>query len=103
MEVPEFLFNYINQAVVALIGSDMAVPHPLITDYSNLHGRAKDSNDRGFRNIQNFFNLIACAQNLNPRQRKCKGHTPANTLVQPVEKISYDANSTSRFKIIKRH
>ena len=24
-------------------------------------------------------------------------------LVQPVEKIDYDANSTSRFKIIKRH
>ena len=26
----------------------------------------------------------------------------ANILVQPVEKITYDANSTSRFKIIKR-
>ena len=34
---------------------------------------------------------------------KRKGHTPANILVQPVEKIAYDANSTSRFKIIKRH
>ena len=34
---------------------------------------------------------------------KRKGHTPANILVQPVEKITYDANSTSRFKIIKRH
>ena len=32
-----------------------------------------------------------------------KGHTPANILVQPVEKIFYGANSTSRFKIIKRH
>ena len=34
-------------------------------------------------------------------KRKC--HTPANILVPPVEKITYDANSTSRFKIIKRH
>ena len=34
-------------------------------------------------------------------KRKC--HTPANILVQPVAKITYDANSTSRFKIIKRH
>ena len=34
---------------------------------------------------------------------KRKGHTPANILVQPVEKITYDANSTSRLKIIKRH
>ena len=25
---------------------------------------------------------------------KYKGHTPANILVQPVEKITYDANST---------
>ena len=37
------------------------------------------------------------------RHFKRKGHTPANILVQPVEKITYDANSTSRFKIIKRH
>ena len=35
------------------------------------------------------------------RQFKRKGHTPANSVVQPVEKITYDANSTSRFKIIK--
>ena len=35
------------------------------------------------------------------RHFKRKGHTPANILVQPVEKITYDANSTSRFKIIK--
>ena len=34
---------------------------------------------------------------------KGKGHTPAYILVQPVEKITYAANSTSRFKIIKRH
>ena len=33
------------------------------------------------------------------RHFKRKGHTPANILVQPVD----DANSTSRFKIIKRH
>ena len=37
------------------------------------------------------------------RHLKRKGHTPANILVQPAEKITYDANSTSRFKIIKRH
>ena len=37
------------------------------------------------------------------RHFKRKGHTAANILVQPVEKITYDANSTSRFKIIKRH
>ena len=37
------------------------------------------------------------------RHFKRKGHTPANILVQPVGKITYDANSTSRFKIIKRH
>ena len=29
------------------------------------------------------------------RHFKRKGHTPANILVQPVEKITYDANSTS--------
>ena len=34
---------------------------------------------------------------------KRKGHTPANILVQPVEKITYIANSTSRFKTIKKH
>ena len=32
-----------------------------------------------------------------------KCHTPANILVQPVEKNTYDENSKSRFKIIKRH
>ena len=37
------------------------------------------------------------------RHFKRKGRTPANILVQPVEKITYDANSTSRFKIIKLH
>ena len=36
------------------------------------------------------------------RHFKHKSHTPANILVQP-EKITYDANSTSRFKIITRH
>ena len=40
--------------------------------------------------------------NLLYRHFKRKGHTPANILVQPVEKITYNANSTSRFKIIKR-
>ena len=37
------------------------------------------------------------------RHFKRKGNTPANILVQPVENITYDANSTSRFKIMKRH
>ena len=37
------------------------------------------------------------------RHFKRKRHTPANILVQAVEKITYDANLTSRFKIIKRH
>ena len=37
------------------------------------------------------------------RNFKRKGHTPANILVPPVEKITYDTNSTSRFKTIKRH
>ena len=37
------------------------------------------------------------------RHFKRKGHTPANILVQPVEKITYDANSTNRLKLIKRH
>ena len=37
------------------------------------------------------------------RHFKRKGHTPANILVQSVEEITYDANSTSSFKIIKRH
>ena len=37
------------------------------------------------------------------RHFKRKGHTPANILVQRVEKITYDSNSTSRFKIIQRH
>ena len=36
------------------------------------------------------------------RHFKRKGHTPVNSFVQPKEKIIYDANSTSRFKIIKR-
>ena len=37
------------------------------------------------------------------RHFKRKGHTSANILVQPVEKITYDSNPTSRFKIIKIH
>ena len=37
------------------------------------------------------------------RHFKRKGHTPANILVQPVEKINYDANSTKKYKIIKEH
>ena len=30
-------------------------------------------------------------------------HSPNDVLVQPVEKLTYDKNSSSRFKIIKRH
>ena len=37
------------------------------------------------------------------RHFKRKGHTPANILVHPGENITYDANSTSRLKIINRH
>ena len=33
---------------------------------------------------------------------KLTGHSPSDVLVQPVEKVTYDKNS-SRFKIIKRH
>ena len=35
------------------------------------------------------------------RHFKRKGHTPAN-IFQPVEKITYDENSNSRLKIIKK-
>ena len=34
---------------------------------------------------------------------KRMGHSPNDVLVQPVEKITYDKNSSSRFKIILRH
>ena len=34
---------------------------------------------------------------------KLTGHSPNDALVQPVEKLTYDKNSSSRFKIIKRH
>ena len=34
---------------------------------------------------------------------KRTGHSPNDVLVQPVEKVTYDKNSSSRFKIIKRH
>ena len=34
---------------------------------------------------------------------KRTGHSPNNVLVQPVEKLTYDKNSSSRFEIIKRH
>ena len=33
---------------------------------------------------------------------KRTGHSPDNVIVQPVEKISYDENSSVRFKNIKR-
>ena len=32
---------------------------------------------------------------------KRTGHSPHNVTVQPVEKISYDSNSSTRFKNIK--
>ena len=34
---------------------------------------------------------------------KLTGHSPSDVLVQPMEKLTYDKNSPSRFKIIKRH
>ena len=34
---------------------------------------------------------------------KLTGHSPNDVLVQPVEKLTFDKNSSSRFKIIKRH
>ena len=34
---------------------------------------------------------------------KLTGHSPNDVLVQPMEKVTYDKNSSSRFKIIKRH
>ena len=34
---------------------------------------------------------------------KLTGHSPNDFLVQPVEKLTYDKNSSSRFKIIKRY
>ena len=34
---------------------------------------------------------------------KLTGHSPNDVLVQPVDKLTYDKNSSSRFKIIKRH
>ena len=34
---------------------------------------------------------------------KLTGHSPNDVLVQPVEKLTYDNNSSSRFKIFKRH
>ena len=34
---------------------------------------------------------------------KLTGQSPNDILVQPVEKLTYDKNSSSRFKIIKRH
>ena len=49
------------------------------------------------------MNKIDKIDNFLYRHFKSKGHIPANILVQPVEKIAYDANSISRFKIIKRH
>ena len=34
---------------------------------------------------------------------KCTGHSPNDISVQPVEKITYQENSSTKFKIIKRH
>ena len=34
---------------------------------------------------------------------KLTGHSSNDVLVKPVEKLAYDKNSSSRFKIIKRH
>ena len=37
------------------------------------------------------------------RHFKLTGYSPKYVLVQPVEKLTIDKNSSSRFKIIKRH
>ena len=37
------------------------------------------------------------------RHFKNNGHSPSKILVQPVEKIIYDPNSSSRLKNIKKH
>ena len=37
------------------------------------------------------------------RHFKLTGYSPNDVLVQPVENLTYDKNSLSRFKIIKRH
>ena len=37
------------------------------------------------------------------RHFKLTDHSPNNVLVQPVEKLTYNKNTSSRFKIIKRH
>ena len=34
---------------------------------------------------------------------QCTGHSPNDNSVQPVEKLTYQENSSTRFKIIKRH
>ena len=34
---------------------------------------------------------------------KSNGHSPSNIVIQPVEKIIYDPNSSTRLKNIKRH
>ena len=37
------------------------------------------------------------------RHFKCNGHSPSKIVIQPVEKIIYDPNSSTRLKNIKRH
>ena len=37
------------------------------------------------------------------RHFKCNGHSPSKIVIQPVEKIIYDPNSSTRLKYIKRH
>ena len=37
------------------------------------------------------------------RHFKNNGHSPSKIIIQPVEKIIHDPNSSSRLKIIQRH
>ena len=37
------------------------------------------------------------------RHFKNNGHSPSKIVIQPVEKITYDPNSSTRLKNIKRH
>ena len=45
------------------------------------------------KNLTRFF-IAICKKN---------GNSPSNISIQPVEKIIYDPNSSSRFKNIKKH
>ena len=53
--------------------------------------------DNGYSGRETLTN-VAIENSLGERT----GHSPNNVLVQPVEKLSFDENSTVRFNTIKR-